>query len=330
LMVGVLAACTGQGEPASSSDPSIAATSDAGELSPLEEYLGEGAVSFEGGLGVSIFGSSLDQPLHLSEDQLRQRLEAQQLIADCMRDEGFEYIPLGDVHFAAPHDEAWALPADEFTASYGYGISTIRTQVDRPEDPNEAIRESMTPAELEAYQVAMYGEWFSSSEESRGDPQSAEDGCADKATELIFGNVEEYARSSRWEALLAELEALDVRIDHDPRVVDAERSWIACMADEGYPGLDDIGGGQTLLANRIDEVLGIEGSEEHLPWSAADPEALRDLQRYEVDVAIADRACHFEHFGDVFREVRFELEAEFVEQHRDELEQHRERIAEGQ
>ncbi|HSK23149.1 MAG TPA: hypothetical protein VK906_08240 [Egicoccus sp.] len=41
------------------------------------------------------------------------------------------------------------------------------------------------------------------------------------------------------------------------------------------------------------------------------------------------RACRVEHFDEVFREVRIELEAEFVEEHRDELERHRERLAEG-
>ncbi len=114
------------------------------------------------------------------------------------------------------------------------------------------------------------------------------------------------------------------------RVIEAEQAWMTCMAEAGYAGLDHIGGGQTLVGNRVDEVLGIEGSEVHLPWSEADPEALRELQQFEIAVATAERACKAEHFDDVFREVRFELEAEFVEQHRDELEQHRESLAEGQ
>lgn len=102
------------------------------------------------------------------------------------------------------------------------------------------------------------------------------------------------------------------------------------MAEAGYPGMDDIGGGRTLLANRIDEIRGIEGSEMLLPWSETDPGELRALQQFEIEVATADRACMTEHFDEIFRDVRFELEAEFVEQHRDELEQHRERLPEGQ
>jgi hypothetical protein len=125
------------------------------------------------------------------------------------------------------------------------------------------------------------------------------------------------------------LSALDIRIDDDPRVIQAEDAWIACMAEAGYPGIDHIGGGQILLANRIDDVLEIEGSEALKPWNEADPEALRELQHFEIAIASADQACRVEHFDEVFREVRTELEAEFVEEHRDELERHRERLAEG-
>jgi hypothetical protein len=245
-----------------------------------------------------------------------------------MRSEGFEYVPLTDVYVPPQLDDAWALPEDEFTAAYGYGISTILPDVDRPKDPNEAIREAMTPAEAEAYRVALHGVqadgWSGETP-----PPLSESGCAGQATAEVYDNLDEYGRDPQWDALTSDLSALDMRIDDDPRVIAAEQAWIRCMADVGFSGLDNVSDGHTLVAIGVDEVLGIEGSEALLPWSEADPEALRELQQFEVEVAMADRACKTEHFDDVFREVRFEMEAEFVEQHRDELEQHRERLAEG-
>jgi hypothetical protein len=331
LLVAVLAACTEQDAP--SSDVGTADTGGGGELSPLEHFLGKGAVSFEGGLALSSDGSALDSPVGLSEDDLSRRREEEQLIADCMRAEGFEYVPyvVDPSDSDHPFEDAYALPPDEFAAAYGYGISTTWADIERPEDPNEAIRDAMSPAELEAYWVAMHGERADGYEEFPGKspPPLAQSGCAGKVAEQVYGNLDEYGRDPQWEALASDLSALDIRIDDDPRVIQAEDAWIACMAEAGYPGIDHIGGGQILLANRIDDVLEIEGSEALKPWNEADPEALRELQHFEIAIASADQACRVEHFDEVFREVRTELEAEFVEEHRDELERHRERLAEG-
>ncbi|HEX6336874.1 MAG TPA: hypothetical protein VFZ85_07970 [Jiangellaceae bacterium] len=328
VLVAVVVACSEQEMPSSGPGVGTPATADAGDLSPLEEYLGEGAVSFEGGFGVSMYGMSLDEPYRPSDELLRQQRETEELIAECMREEGFEYVPLTDMYVPPQPDDAWALPEDEFTATYGYGISTILPDVDRPKDPNEAIREAMSQAEYEAYRIALHGDQ-ANAWSGETPPPLSESGCAGKATAEVYGNLDEYGRDPLWEALTSDLSALDMRIDDDPRVVEAERAWINCMADAGYPTIDHIGGGQTLVANRMDEVLGIEGSEALLPWSEADPEAVRELQQFEIAVASADRACKIEHFDDVFREVRFQLEAEFVEEHRDELERHRTRLAEG-
>jgi hypothetical protein len=193
LLIAVLAACTEQDAP--SSEVGTAETGGSGELSPLEHYLGKGAVSFEGGFRLSMDGSSLDGPYRPSEDQLRRKREEERLIADCMRAEGFEYVPyvVDPSDWDQPFEDAYALPPAEFTARYGYGISTIRADIDRPEDPNEAIREAMSPAELEAYWVAMHGDGAGGYELSAGEspPPLAQSGCAGKATGQVYDNLDE-------------------------------------------------------------------------------------------------------------------------------------------
>ena len=47
----------------------------------------------------------------------------------------------------------------------------------------------------------------------------------------------------------------------------------------------------------LEEYLG-EGAGR--PWSEADPESLRELQEFEIEVASADEACRAEHFNDAF------------------------------
>ena len=68
-----MAACTEQEAPQSGARAH--GTGDGSELSPLEHYLGKGAVSLECGFGVSMDGSSLDGPFGLSQDQLRRKRE---------------------------------------------------------------------------------------------------------------------------------------------------------------------------------------------------------------------------------------------------------------
>lgn len=221
LVVAVVVACGEQDMSVTELSVPDTGRPNADGLSPLEEYLGEGAVSFEGGFALSRLGTSVDEPIQPSENMLRQHRELEQLIAKCMRDEGFEYVTPTDLSVPAAVDEALALPADEFAATYGYGISTIHPDVERQDNPNDAIIDAMTPAEHEAYQIAMHGVQANGWSENTP-PLLSESGCAGKATEQVFGDLDEYGRDLQWEALASKLEALDSRIDNDPRVIEAE------------------------------------------------------------------------------------------------------------
>jgi hypothetical protein len=117
------------------------------------------------------------------------------------------------------------------------------------------------------------------------------------------------------------------------------------MADAGYPDFENVGDPEQAVFQRMDSLFGwddqtVEGREDEAadeattglspePGADIDPEELKELQDYELALAKADYSCLDEHFNEVASEVQIKLEQEFVDQHRTELEQLRDAIAES-
>jgi hypothetical protein len=92
-------------------------------------------------------------------------------------------------------------------------------------------------------------------------------------------------------------------------------------------GWDEIAEGELEDRDRDEDATVL--SDEPSPSDAIDPEELKDLQEYELAVAKADYECRDEHYNEVANDVRIKLEQEFVDQHRTELEELRDAIAES-
>ncbi len=134
--------------------------------SPIADFLG---------FDTAAFASEENQ-----EEFAEQEREAQQQIAVCMRDEGFEYTPIDNSDFISfeggPDGDGPEWGSKEWVEKYGFGISTMRFSQatvgpnlvgyddgrdglgdDGPSDPNQIYVESLTPEEQEAYYAALYG-----------------------------------------------------------------------------------------------------------------------------------------------------------------------------
>ncbi len=328
-------------------------TSD--DESPLAEYLGEDAVSFEaGGMNVS-FGSGGSEPHEPTEEELQQQREVEEFVATCMAAQGFEYVPneVSPGDFASPFDEAYSLPPDEFAEQYGYGASTLRfDELEMPEDPNQEIRESLAPEALEEYERALYGD--TPGVEAEGGvptaPPVEDRGCYGQASAEVFGNDEDESSAgppSEFEGLMEDLFRLGERLREEPRVIEANERWHECMADVGYPEFERVGDPEQAVFQRMAELEGFGGaaadpapaarSEEGDVGERAtpqpvepkeiDPAELEKLQQYELALAQADFGCREKHYNDIVEEVQYELEEEFVAEHRAELERFRDEIA---
>jgi hypothetical protein len=247
----------------------------------------------------------------------------QELVRDCMADQGFDYV----VHVTAGRVEnAMGLPTDltdeEFRRKYGYGIATgFEASLNRPpgqggpdvaEDPNVAIVDALSPAERTAYEHTLHG-----SDNAEG----AAAGCEGKA-------IEATDRAGQLTTELGDqLEDLRARIDADSRVVAAQKDWVACMKDAGYP-YADVRAIRTEILHRLnplnDDVMGEDVPEGMVAGRAGvtlsdeQRKLLGQIRSFELAVANADQECRTD-LDKVRRKVRAEYEARFVDANRDRL-----------
>ena len=143
--------------------------------------------------------------------------------------------------------------------------------------------------------------------------------------------------ASRFEALYEEWDKLYDRIENDPRLVEAVQAWSDCMADAGYPDLEDLYAGENLVYQRQSEAYGWDDDPEALPvpedpeaepeeWTVPelDPQVKAELREFELKVAWADYECQQEHDVErIQREVQHAHEEQFIEDHRADLEAYR-------
>jgi hypothetical protein len=274
--------------------------------SPLAEILGWGMATDRGSATPEV-----------SEVERQRHLQVENLIADCMAEQGFDYVPVPiEDRRSGPFDEAYALDAADFAERYGYGVTTLTPQTSEPvPDPNQQIMDGLPPEEQEEYRQALWGA------ADVVDPEPADQGCQMRAASTVYGldDPDGLAREmDRFEDLFQALDELWQRIEDDPRLADTDRHWVQCMTAAGYPGFERPHDARQSV---FDQFAALSGQAE------PDPDQVADLRAYELALAPVDHACREEHIEGPRRMVAFEHEASFVEQHRAELEAYRDRMS---
>ena len=154
-----LSGCGVNGAPDDGTDPEQAPDSEAEEQSPLSEFLGDGA-GFATGERMVMSSSSAD----LTDEERQQMRQVEELVAECMQDLGFEYIPMRPERRRRPQGPV----RRGLLAAAGRVRPRVRLRhddVDAPPsdpddeavDPNQEIREGLSEAALEAYNRALFG-----------------------------------------------------------------------------------------------------------------------------------------------------------------------------
>ncbi len=236
------------------------------------------------GSGSPEFGS---EEFGLTMEQLVTRIEqVEALIGDCMREAGFEYVPVDfdTVRRAMIADKsAPGLSDDDYLAQYGYGIST---QFDDPSitlgfgDQNRARFDNLSGADQVAYKRTLWGAnpdvTFAVALEAEDFSQTG--GCTRTAVEHTFTPEEMSATY---------FNPGDLVLEQDPRVVEAIAAWSECVRAAGfdYSHPDQI---EEDIKERFDAIT--EGADP-LTLSGSAQEALVQLQGEERAVAQVDFDC---------------------------------------
>jgi len=264
-----------------------------------------------GGGGSSNNGDQkpVEEQLGLEQDGILERQgKAENIIRDCMKAQGFDYIPVDPQAQRAALVGQAGMSEEDFNKQFGYGITTLygKEQTVDAANPNIGIRNGLSDADKAAYDHALYGDDTSATFGQALDTgdYSRLGGCTKEAAEKVFGGV------AVFQSLQEKLDDLDNSILEDDRMVKAVQAWSKCMGDAGFSGLTEQDQVDSTLTAKLEAIVG--------PPDAPDPNydkaALTALQAEEVAMVAADIKCEKDHISSVEEKVRAEYESTFREQ----------------
>jgi hypothetical protein len=239
----------------------------------------------------------------LTEEQFAQHVEkTQALIAKCMNEAGFEYIPVDVKTVEAAQARVRRDPGytrRSYKEKWGLGVTT---RFDKPVrdvglGPNLRIWKSLPKADQEAYSRTLWGDdptadfVFAFDEEDF----SSTGGCTRKAVAHVF--TPEQLKGTY-------VNPKDVLVNSDPRIIEAHRNWSKCMRSRGYDYKEDQDEIIEEYGERLDELLDGDNPQTLTGQRAA---ALRKLQQEEIAVSLADYECEVKYADQVYRQVEIEV-----------------------
>ena len=273
-----------------------------------------------------LWGMNLD-----ADSQLRQlnadRVRQEDLLAQCMNDLGFEYIPwlgwntwyIRDAENYRPDDQDWV-------TQYGYGWTTLPPEsrggggisgtMDffTPGNPNIEIFNSLSEGEQRAFWAAF---------QYRGSGLSRiVDGWEHINCNNWSSAVVNYERQVGNRAEFAPLMAAITQMYDDLRweISDADRAWSNCMAESGFPGLERQWEASDTLLRELNELTtrisanpnwepGVNPTTDNSPEMAK----LRDR---EIKLATADLNCRISTNFEANRSAHVvSVETQFIDDH---------------
>lgn len=258
-------------------------------------------------------------------DDARRELDrkAQNLIAKCMTEEGFDYIPTDNSAAVSPADDAENRDSEEWVSKNGYGI-TLGEQDASPSDPNEDYVASLSDPQQAAYYEALHGSVSETGEEATNaaepfDPATA--GCWNTAYREASGGKGEFWADKKYAKLLESMSALTAKAEKQPAVKAATASWAGCMADAGFSMMKKKSDAIEYAAQKHGELYNASGGEANSAESVEPSKAdLAKFRALEIDVARADFLC--DRASDLTQttlKAQFALEERFISDHKAEL-----------
>lgn len=211
-------------------------------------------------------------------EQGRINAEAQTLIAQCMKDQGFEYdrphIPdkVNPDGYTSP--EQWA-------ASYGYGV----VEAYRTSDPAKTPAER-SPVEEVEYDRALYGTVTDEDAlEDRVSYNWEQEGCIGFAYHEATDGADEIMRDPRVTALFDAVNQAEIEVAASELALSLTDEWTGCMADTGYSNQTDPTTVASGFRHDLVAILAEDASD------SVHDRAITELREREIATALADLDC---------------------------------------
>jgi hypothetical protein len=280
VALSLLAAACGGGS--TSSDQ---ASADQPGAEPAQTSAGDGQTT-DGGGEVPLPGT---KEFGLTEEEYAAHIEeTQALIASCMAEAGFEYVP-ADVETVAlaqanVRKKGSYEVKKEYKQKWGYDVSTrFENKIKSIELGPQNLRyiQGLSEADRVAYERTLYGEDTNATFAFTFDEEdfSSTGGCTRKAVEQVF--TPEQLKETY-------INPKDTLIESDPRVVEANANWVACMQDAGYDGYLEQ---EDIISELEDRFFALTEGEDPRTLTGAKAEELKQLQAEEIAISLADLDC---------------------------------------
>ena len=277
--------------------------------SPLSEYFN------------AVYGGDLSPEEH--EEQARaDEKEREELISLCMTEQGFEYIPAVQSTSFTSSGAEWLPDDEEWVSQYGYAMvnypgSDDTAPVDEYVDPNAEYVGSLSESEQQAFYEALNGppipeEELSADMEYQYDWTTA--GCYGEAQHAMEG--EDPTQSDEHKPLFDAMSELYTQVESAPELANLNAAWASCMSNAGQPGFTTQADAQNSMSEKYNALWESQTSEE------APSETVTDaLAEDEIELALVDLDCREQtDYREKHSELQVELEQQFVDEHKAELE----------
>lgn len=268
--------------------------------SPLNDYF------------AAIYGDGSEEEwMARAEEEQREREE---IVASCMAEQGFEYVPFVDMGWSSSSGEEWNPDDREWVAQYGYGAVRYPGMNDVPEpeevveDPNQDYVMSLSESEMNAYYEALYGP--QPTEEELGEDGSYEynwetAGCQGFAQNEI--EKDNPVNSDEHKPIMDAMNEFWMGIDQQNVFAELDAEWATCMADAGHGGFEKQFDAQDSIYQALNSYY--EGMTEYIE----DDPALDAIAEQEIELALVDLECRDEvNYREQQREITVALEEEFI------------------
>jgi len=277
------------------------------EKSPLSEYMG------------ALYG---DQ----DEDAwAEQQEEVEELVAACMTDEGFEYIPVDQSQYSFTDEDGPEWGTKEFAEQNGYGmqqteeqIAEMNEQSEEYVDPNQDYVTSLSESEQTAYYEVLYG--APQYEEEGGEAVEYEydwttAGCYGAAQHEVQG--EQPYDDDKYKSLFEDMQKMYEDLQKTPEAKKADADWSDCMADAGETGFKKKNDAVQSISDDLNAIY-----EANTTGELDQTAELAELREREIELALVDFECSTKvDYEQRTLAGQFELEKKFIKTHQKQLDE---------
>jgi len=254
-----------------------------------------------------------------------QSKEQEELIAACMADEGFEYIPVDQTQYAGFSDDDVDRDTEEWVAEHGYGmqqspeeIEAMNEQANDYVDPNQDYVMALSESEQAAYYEVLYGvQDMEANADGEYEYNWEEAGCQGAASHEVQGEMP--YDNEKYKDLLDDMNSVYEDVQKDPEMKKLDAEWAACMSEAGETGFKKKFDAIESISNELNAMY-------EDPSVQEDPDAMTELQeklrKKEIKLALIDFRCAEEvDYSDRSLTIQFAAEQQFIDDNKKQLDE---------